>query len=292
MILGDLTDAKDNHSAELVNRVVRAINSIPVEEINILVGNHDWLKSGQEYFRFLSILPNVNYITQPCEDKDVKSGRPSAFYLPYSKNPGKDWKDLDFSHYQYLFMHQTRPGAVASNGQKMDGEELPELNAGKIYSGDIHVPQVCGPLEYVGSPYHVHFGDAFTPRCVLLEKGGRPVDLHFKTISRLSATVSSFEELTALKLRNRDQIKLTFELNESEKHEWLAIKRKALCYLESQGIDVHGLKLVVKKAGRRFVIASNHVGTNNTPVESIERFVAADELGGDVFDVAMEILES
>lgn len=290
MILGDLTDSKDNHSAELVNRIVHHIKRLPVADIKILVGNHDWLKAGQEFFRFLSVLPNVQYITKPSEDADVKG--PSAFYLPYSKNPAKDWQGLDFSHYDYLFMHQTRPGAVASNGQEMEGEELPELNAAKVYSGDIHVPQICGPIEYVGSPYHVHFGDAFKPRCVLLEKGGRPIDLYFETISRVALKVKSFKELTRTKLRSGDQIKLTFELREAEQHDWLKIKREALALLKDIGVIVQGLKLTVAKTSRRTLYTSNGSIPTYSPVEAVTRFVEAEELGGEAYQTAMEILES
>jgi DNA repair exonuclease SbcCD nuclease subunit len=292
MILGDLTDQKDKHSAELVNRIVANIRRVAevVTEVKILVGNHDWQKQGQEFFRFLEVIPNVQYINKPMEDPDVTGE--AAYYLPYSKNPAKDWAGLDFSHYRWLFLHQTIAGAVSSNGQEMEGEDLPALNAGKVYSGDIHVPQVVKGVEYVGSPYHVHFGDSFKPRAVLLEHGGRPVDLHFETISRVSVTVTSLRQLYALKLRSRDQIKLTFEMSEAEKHDWQKIKRTALTYLEEQGVEVHGLKLAVKKSARRLLTASNQSGPAYSPAQAVERFVGAEELGGEALDAAMEVLES
>ena len=290
MICGDLTDAKDNHSAELVNRVVKSIARLPVAQIKILVGNHDWLKEGHEFFKFLSVLPNVQYIAQPAEDNDVK-GVPT-YYLPYSKNPAKDWQGLDFSHYNYLFMHQTVRGAITSNGQEMEGEVMPELNAGKVYSGDIHVPQKCGDVEYIGSPYHVHFGDAFKPRCVLLEKGGRAIDLHFKTISRLAITVTSLKQLLRHDFREGDQVKVNVELSEAEKHDWAKIKREALAFLKKQGVEVHGIKLTVRKASRRLLAPSNDQDPAYSPAEAVARFVEAEELGGEALDAALEILEA
>lgn len=292
MILGDLTDAKDHHSAELVNRIVANIKRLPVDRINILVGNHDWLKEGQEFFKFLSVLPNVSYYNKPGEDQDVTPGRPSAYFLPYSKNPAKDWAGLDFSHYSYLFMHQTVAGAITSNGQEMEGEVLPVLNAGKVYSGDIHVPQKCGVVEYVGSPYHVRFGDDFKPRCVLLEKGGHPVDLHFQTISRRAVTVTSLKQLTRMDFRQGDQVKLNVELSESEKHDWSKIKREALSFLKSQQVEVHGIKLTVRKAARRLVAELKDGTPTYSPAETIARFIEAEELGGEALDAALEILES
>lgn len=269
--------------------MVRAIKSLEVPSIKILVGNHDWLKAGQEFFKFLNVLPNVEYIYKPSEDQDV--GGPSAYYLPYSKNPGRDWAGLDFSHYSYLFMHQTRPGAVSSNGQAMEGEELPALNAGKTYSGDIHVPQVCGPITYVGSPYHVHFGDDFKPRCILLEHGGREVDLHFETISRRAVTVTGLRQLKRLEFRAGDQVKLTVELSEAEKHDWQQIKREALKTLKAAGVEVHGMKLKVKASRVRLGATVRHA-QSYTPADALNRFVSAEELGGEALDAALEVMES
>lgn len=293
-ILGDLTDAKDNHSAELVNRIVRAIDTLPVKRINILAGNHDWLLKGHEFFKFLDVLPHVRYIAQPWEDDDnVHPSSAKAFFLPYSKNPMKEWAAYDFSHYDFVFMHQTLKGAIASNGQAMEGEDLPlslEAMPGKIYSGDIHVPQVIGPLEYVGSPYHVHFGDKFKPRCVLLEDVGKDVDLHFRAISRLTVKVKSLDELAAMGFRTGDQVKLRIELAEAEKHAWSAIRREAIEMLKSVDVSVHGVELILKKSTRR--ILNSDVPVARTPADEVLRFVEAEELGGAAYETAMEIIES
>lgn len=292
-ILGDLTDAKDHHSAELVNRIVFTIDkltkALPAMRIIILAGNHDWLKAGHEFFKFLSLLKNVTYITAPTEDQDVTG--PATFYLPYSKNPAKDWESFDFSHYQFLFMHQTVKGALSSNGQEMEGENLPALNAGKVYSGDIHVPQVIGDVEYVGSPYHVHFGDKFKPRCVLLESERRAVDLHFETISRVTIKVRGIDELRRLKFRPGDQVKLRIELSEADKHGWSKIKRQGADWLIEQGCSVHGVELIVVKSSRRRVEGLSGHQPAHSPSEAVTRFVEAEELGGDALDIAMELIE-
>ena len=289
LILGDLTDAKDNHSAELTNRIVKAINSLPVNDIRILCGNHDWLKKGQEYFRFLNFLPNVEFITSPTEDMD--EGGPSAYFLPYSKEPAKDWKGMDFSHYDLLFMHQTVSGAIASNGQKLDGEALPPLNAGRVYSGDIHVPQVIGGLTYVGSPYHVHFGDHFKPRAILLDRDGKQHDLHFETISRVVVKVSSLKELDRKKFRAGDQVKLRVELAETDKHQWAKIRREAVAILEERGVEVHGVELIVVRALKRVELGGRPTRASFSPQESVLRFVEREELGAEVLDSALDILE-
>ena len=293
LCLGDLTDAKDNHSAELANRVVSAIASLNIDDITILAGNHDWLKAGQEYFRFLNVLPNVQFITKPGEDpRNAKPGHEQAFYLPYSKNPKKDWAGLDFSHYDYLFMHQTLNGAIASNGQKMEGEELPSFKGPKVYSGDIHVPQVIGGLTYVGSPYHVHFGDAFKPRCILIDKTAKEVDLHFETTSRVVVKVTSLRELERKRFKPGDQVKLRVELPESDSHQWSRIRREAVAILTEAHVEVHGVELIVNKANRRVVVGEGPTRSSYSPEEVILRFVDREELGGSALDAAMDILES
>lgn len=290
-ILGDLTDSKDRHSADLVNKIVQNIWALSqvVPDIKILAGNHDWLLRGQEYFRFLDKLDGgrVKFITEPYEDPDVKG--PSAFFLPYSKAPATEWQGLDFSHYDYLFLHQTVKGSVSSNGEKMEGEELPPLNAAKVYSGDIHVPQVIGDVEYVGSPYHVHFGDAFTPRVILLEKGGTPVNLYFKTISRVTVKVGSLRELQRLKFRAGDQVKLRIELAEADKHEWARIRREALAYLRDQEVVVAGAELIVEKTGAR-ILNGPVEKPAYSPAEALTRYVESEELGGYALELAMKVI--
>jgi len=294
IILGDLTDAKDNHGAELVNRVVKEIRDLAALGIRIIIlaGNHDWLRQGHEFFKFLSVIPGVEYVAKPTEDAELTGS--SAYFLPYSKNPARDWEGMDFSHYQYLFMHQTVKGAVSSNGQEMDGEPLPPLNAVKVYSGDIHVPQVVrtglGEVEYVGSPYHVHMGDAFRPRCVLLERNGNPVDLHFETISRVTVKVTSLDELRKLKVRAGDQVKLRVELSPADRHEWAAVRREAQSLLKAKGVEVNGVELVAPKSRRRIPLLDGIPARRESPEDSVVRFVEREELGGATLDVGLELL--
>lgn len=291
LILGDLTDAKDNHPAELVNRTVKALNSLPVERVVVLAGNHDWLREGHEFFRFLNHLPNIEFITKPTEDKEVKGEL--CYFLPYSKNPAKDWAGWDFGHYRYVFMHQTIKGARASNGQKMEGESLPDLSAaGKVYSGDIHVPQVIGPVEYIGSPYHVHFGDDFDPRLVLIEKGGRAVDLHYREAPRrVAVRVPSLRELNRKLLfaKPGDMMKVVVELNDAEKHEWSKIRREAQGMLREARVDLHGLEMEVMRSDRR-ITASAPERLKLSPEAILRRYVEDEGIGGDAYDIALEVM--
>lgn len=289
LVLGDVTDAKDAHRSALVNRVVSAFSSLKIDDITILAGNHDWLKQGEEFFRFLNLLPNIKFITKPYED--FTKGGPLAYFLPYSKNPCKDWSGMDFSHYDLLFMHQTIKGAVASNGQEMDGEELPDFSGPRVYSGDIHVPQTLGGLTYVGSPYHVHFGDNFKPRAILLDRSGVEHDLHFETIKRVVIKVGSLQELRRKRLRAGDQVKLRVELSEAEKHQWHRIRREAVEYLEESQVSVHGVELIVARANKRVEVGGRQGRALLSPQELITRFVDREELGANILDAALDIME-
>lgn len=286
-ILGDITDAKDNHAASLVNKVAEGICSIDCERVHVLAGNHDWRLKGEEFFRFLNMVPGIRFITAPWEDDDKQN---MAMYLPYSKTPAKDWKAFDFSHYRFLFMHQTVRGSIASNGEAMDGEELPALDASNVYSGDIHVPQTIGGVTYIGSPYHVHFGDDFTPRVLLLDRVGRERWLHFPAPRRIVMKAKSLAQLKTHKLNAEDQVKVRMQLDEADKHAWLRIKREAVRHLEDQGVYVHGVELEVKKQTQRVVIG--HQATAMSPREALLDYVNAEDLGGMTLDAGLDVLEA
>lgn len=259
--------------------------------IVILMGNHDYLKANHAYFEFLGHLDRVVFVARPQDDGD--QGGALSLFLPHTKTPVKDWAGMDFSHFSYLFMHQTAPGSVASNGQEMDGEELPSLKGPKVYSGDIHVPQVIGDIEYIGSPYHVHFGDAFTPRCILIDARGRPVDLHFETISRLAIKAKSLRDLKSLKLKRGDQVKVTITLDQSEAHQWGSLKRQAEAWLTQQGVEIHGLKLAIQRVERRLGAAQGGSPTRSrlSDPDAILRFVEREDLGGAVLEAGLEAMK-
>lgn len=293
LILGDITDAKDYHPAELVNRLVESVTALTWLgcDVVILQGNHDYLKKGHSFFHFLNNIPRVKFITTMQDDGGGDNG-PLAYFLPHTREPMKDWSGLDFSHYSYLFMHQTAPGSVASNGQAMDGDSLPSLKGPKVYSGDIHVPQVIGDVEYVGSPYHVHFGDKFKPRCVLLDRRNRPVDLHFKTVSRLALTAASISQVRAFDLKPGDQVKLTLKLDQADAHSWSRLRREAMAVLAEQKVEVHDLRLEVVRSQRW--LDANAIRPRGKSIlsdpEAMFRFVERDGLGADLYDAGLEAM--
>lgn len=298
MLLGDLTDAKDRHSAHLVNQIVDSLSAVAkrIPEVVLIAGNHDWLLRDESFFRFLNHIPNVRFLTRPTED-DLDERR--VMFLPYSKNPRSEWSSLDLQTFapDLVFMHQTVGGSIASNGEAMEGEDLPLLPAtARVYSGDIHVPQVVrmkdGPeVTYVGSPYHVHFGDDFKPRVLMLDRRCREHWLSdFKSPRRVSLKVGSLRELRHAQLNPGDQIKLRFDLSAEDHHQWIRIKREAVAILEEQQVVIAGVKLEPNRSKAR--------GSNvklsadlRSPAMILSQYADRDELPGSVLDVGLDLME-
>lgn len=255
-ILGDLTDAKDNHSSTLVNRIVDELaTTAEMVEVDVLQGNHDYLKKDEAFFRFLDLIPGCRFIDQIRRDADL-------LYLPHTRTPNEDWSAIPWNDSAYVMMHQTVTGSVASNGSQMEGELeasiLPQYkHRPKIYSGDIHVPQVIGDVEYVGSPYHVHFGDRFTPRAVLLDKNGQACDLHFPTISKFVVNVSEkVDELVEAGLESGDQVKVRVDLPAALFCDWPVIRQRVEDICSDLQVDLRGIEMIGKRVRRTQLISS------------------------------------
>lgn len=293
LILGDVTDAKDRHPAVLINRIVKEIDACRavVPRIIINMGNHDYETTGNPFLGFLSTLSGVTFASRPS---DTSSEGEAALFLPHTKAPLKDWGSFDWSMYRFVFMHQTVDGSIASNGQKMTGDVFPDMRAaGKIYSGDIHVPQIINGVEYIGSPYHVHFGDSFKPRCVLLDGFGKPRDLHFRTIQRRTIECLPGEfyvsGLPTLELRKGDQVKIRVHLQRSELQDWLEIKRQVIKSLKEAEVEVFGIELIVPKQRRR--LKDDSALTAGTSDENVVLgFVEIEDIGAEALDVGLDLL--
>lgn len=291
-ILGDLTDAKDYHPSSLTNRIVEELtklHALGIEEIRVLMGNHDYLRKDHAFFEFLRFVPGIKFITR-IEDDVLESDDkdPTVLWLPHTKTPEADWSGLSTTHCDFVFMHQTVSGARSSNGMTMEGERVPSFKGPKVYSGDIHVPQRVGSVEYVGSPYHVHFGDAFKPRVILLDRRCRPVDLHFPSPSRVTIAAPSLAALRKVDLKRGDQVKLKMVLDEADKHDWSRIRRLALEHLAEIGVSVFGVTLEVKKSSIRTSALTK--ARARTDAEVVEDAVRMMDLGGDMLDMGLELL--
>ena len=226
-IMGDLFDRKDRHPSELINRLINKLVSCTIyyKQITILKGNHDYLRPDAPFLEFIKHLPNIQWIDQPLRQNKI-------LWLPHSRNPEIEWKDLDFKDLDYVFMHQSVIGSQVSNLFEMNhGLNLNWLTSRtntKIYSGDIHVPQKIDTLTYIGTQHPVSFGDDYQPRMLWL-KGNEEISIPVDTIQRLVLKIQSSRDLEKLKntkqLKEGDQIKVKVLLNNKELSKWTETKQ-------------------------------------------------------------------
>lgn len=246
IILGDITDEKDRHRSELVNAVVQHLLALAnMCEVIILRGNHDCLDPDFPFFMFMGQYPNVTWITHP---KSMKlDGLGECLFLPHTRDYTKDWKSYDFAPYRadplagYIFCHNAFEGAISESGRRMNGiptDIFPE--EATVLSGDIHVPQKVGPVQYVGAPYTIRFGDDYTPRVRLLARrnnklcvdsqicdGPQKRTIEIKNLAKLDKHIEEFDE--------GDLLKLKVHLKSDEYPKWNEIKTSLRDWCDKHG---------------------------------------------------------
>lgn len=294
IVCGDVTDAKDNHSCELVNSIVDALASFAREgcEVIVLQGNHDYLLLGHPFFAFLNQIEGMRFISTPRRVGEW-------VFLPHSRLlplPGLQLIDHNTTH---CFMHQTVHGALASNGQRMEGElkarQLPMLHSCTYYSGDIHVPQVCGAVHYIGSPYPVHFGDSYNPRVlVLTDAGGKAKEHHWQGLRRVVAQVGSAEELRGSGAREGDQLKVRLALSRQDMPEWHERKREVQAWCDRRGVRLMSVELL-RPATRKQIRDDDTKAplvdrVDAAPLSVLHRYVKDRGLAPQVADAGREIV--
>lgn len=254
-LLGDCTERKDYHSSELVNKVVDGLRLLK-PPVYICRGNHDGNDPTTPYFKFLNNIEGITFCVEPTYIK-----KHNIFMLPHQL----DQKAFDAAFKQapescYLMMHNTVSGAISESGSHLTGLAMPLKHKALrgIYAGDVHVPQRCGDVVYVGSPFHVRFGDKFIPR-VLLLKDGKEIDLHFPAPKKLSLRIRSLDEMP--KLNKGDQVKVTLELTRSEAVEWVNHKKSILDHCKQHGIEVYGIETEISEGAKQ----KREVETTNNP---------------------------
>lgn len=286
LVLGDVTDAKDNHPAKLNCAIAHSFAKCGMRTI-INQGNHDYLQKEWPYLEYLNLIEGLTFITRPTRIGDW-------LFIPHSRTlplPGLHLVDPTLTH---VFLHQTVTGAMASNGQIMEGEiastGLPHAATVKYYSGDIHVPQRCGDVEYVGSPYPVHFGDTYKPRILVLNSPRVCIEEHYVGPRRLSVRIGSAGELSSFGLKQGDQCKVMLVLSRQDMPDWQECKRAVQKWCDVAGVTLRDLRLEAPKQ-RRQLVEPGAVRTNvASPDTVLSRYAAARGITRDAVDVGREHL--
>ncbi len=254
LILGDLTEKKDNHGAWLVNRIVAEMVVLASWcPIIILRGNHDGLDPAHPFFEFLDCLRNIRYISVPREFE--LQGLGNCLFLPHTTDYRRDWPldSIKSSRYPYIFAHNTFKGATGQH-RELDGLPLNIFNKdARVIAGDVHVPHTISPVTYVGSPYLIDFGDDFRPR-VLLETStkSKSIPIIGPQKKLVEANVVSKEvQWPTAGLSKGDILKVRLKVTPKQYQNWAEIKEGVLNWASKHEYVLHVIQPVLEGGGRR-----------------------------------------
>lgn len=245
VIAGDLTEEKDRHPAELVNKVVAHVHTLAkIAPVIALEGNHDYKDEGHAFFAFLSRIPNTRWISKPTAIDDM-------LCLPHTNNHLRDWKHIDMGAYATRVCHQTFNGASVGFGRALEGIPLDALpRKGTTFCGDIHVPQSMERVVYIGAPYHVDFGDDYASR-IIEQADGKWRSVDTSTLPQKRAiNVQAGEGYILRKANAGDIVQITVEVETMEG--WNTIHGQIEGDAMSHKLRVWSIKpKLMKKALRR-----------------------------------------
>jgi hypothetical protein len=286
-ILGDLTDRKDRHSAALVNRLIAALenlrNSCKLPQIDIIMGNHDMPLKGPAFWSWLSNLPGINFYTEPHA---LPGG---LMLLPYAADPRTAWAGLHLDRCKAIFMHQTVTGVV-ENGQKLVNDKMPILPRGiPIYSGDIHTPQKVGPVQYVGAPHPIKFGDDYPCRLLVLDNAFKISKIiECFPPAKHMFDIASVAELAGKGCRPGDQARIRYQLALEGLEGWPAIRQELSAWAAAQGVAIASVEAIVQAAPRQHVEAPE---LYSEPLGILAAFAQAEGLGGALLAQGQRLLQ-
>lgn len=253
LILGDLTDEKDGHSARLVNRIMDSLLTIP-GHVYILKGNHDYTDEDCPFFRFLGheeYGARISFITKTTFlSENLPPGtRGTVMMLPHTLKPKTVWGHVKrLKKVRLACCHQPVVGAVTESGITMRegissrywstrGYKFP------VVAGDIHVPQTVGDFTYTGAPYPIKFGDEFIPRVLRFDGKSLHEIVREKVIRKLSVDIDDAENLAELELREGDQIKVRVHLPRSEFGVWEQHRARLIEIATDAGAVIHSAEI-------------------------------------------------
>lgn len=236
VILGDLTEEKDRHSAVLTNLVVLNLNELAgVASVTILRGNHDATDPDVPFYGFVDVIPRVRWINSPT--KITLDGQ-KCLFLPWTPNYQRDWANLNFTTPQWIFAHNTFDGARSGTILKGISPAVFPAKA-NVIAGDIHIPQTFGPITYVGAPYHVDFGDDYEARVLLLDgQNMSSIPVNGLAQKRL-VTVRSLDDLNRIKLKKNDIVTVRVDVSRQQHTGWADMVARVREWGQEQGVTVH-----------------------------------------------------
>lgn len=297
VILGDLTEKKDRHSSWLTNTVAEHLNILGSwVKVIILQGNHDALDVACPFFYFVTMLRGsrqIRWIGDPSLITVEGLGR--CLFLPHTTDHRR-WVELPMGSVDWIFAHNTFKGTISESGKELDGIPTDVFPKGvRVISGDIHKPQVVGPVTYVGSPYLIDFGDNFDPRMLLIKKSGVVKSipctgpqkrlLHVDYVPDAKFVVSGESHAG-------DVVKVRVPVTKEVYAEWPEIQRKVRAWGESNGVEVHTIQPVVESSKNEHKSNVKKSGNARESDKSlVKRYGRLQGFGGKVIRIGCDLLE-
>lgn len=222
--LGDLTDKKDRHSGTLVNRIVDGFCGLMDAGASIfgMTGNHDQPLQGPPFWSCLhqlrkgtDLTSGISWFTEPRTWNGMAM-------LPFAEKPNEAWAQIDFRSIHTALIHQTVDGATGNNGIVLYNPRMLDIPRGtKVYSGDIHTPQVIGNVTYVGAPHPVAFGDDYPCRMLQLDNDWNIEKvIKVESIQRMMLRIEHPDDLAKVKVKSDDQAKVRCKLSVTDIAQW------------------------------------------------------------------------
>lgn len=266
IVLGDLTEEKDEHSSELVNAVVAGFCRISQEvPVVLLRGNHDyWSSADKPFFQFLDLMRDIYWINEPSRDQAtpqaVSVAVGNAWFLPYTASYKRDWASLKFGKEPLIFAHQCFAGATSDSGFKLDGIPLSVFpEDATIISGDIHRAQEFENCTYVGSPFSVDFGDQSEPRVLLIEDLGRKIkSIPCDGPQKRLVEINSLSDLDKQSVNAGDILKVRMNLKREDAPNWPKLANKIRAWGEENNQIIHAVQPVFE-AQTKSMVANKRV---------------------------------
>jgi DNA repair exonuclease SbcCD nuclease subunit len=292
IVVGDLCEAKDRHSAELVNQVVSHFTRLSALcPVYIEKGNHDYVNIASPFFAFLGKLPRITWINQPTESDEylTKLIGPSLF-LPHTPNYKRDWKGLDFTDLSWIFAHNTFEGARSDSGHPLSGiptDVFPD--DARVLSGDVHTPQRVDVVHYIGAPYTVDFGDAYKARMMLVDNKGWKSIPYTGPQKRLADIVKLSDLEDQDHINPGDIVKVRMSITAAQRDLWPEFQKEIRAWGEQNKINIYSVlpQLVGSNTKKRDKAKEIDLKSDE---ELIALFAKRKGVGDDFLKVGLDIL--
>ena len=290
LILGDLTEEKDRHGAWLVNKIVDHISNLSkVCPVYIIRGNHDYVAEENPFYEFVSKLKNVFWYNAPRSKELRDLG--NVMFLPHTRHYERDWQDLDFDDYDWIFAHQTFDGADVGHGKTLEGIPCNVFPRGvKVIAGDIHVPQTIKPVTYVGAPYTVDFGDAYVARILLLD-GDKMESVTCVGSQKRLVEIRTLADLKIAEkqLSKSDVLKVRVLLDPSKADKWPELQAAVRAWSGDGGYLLHNMQMATDGAVNK--PAARSISAPRNDKQLIEEYVQLKGAGKPTLKAGLRLME-